>query len=119
METIIDERTEVAKHACEADKSFSDRELCSLGKVGICKVVLFSLSLCLRVIVVSGKKCNVLPGRLVGAVFEGSDCTGSVIVKDLGRMQIVLGGQLLAGANSTNFAECCVTGDLSLDRPDP
>ena len=50
---------------------------------------------------------------------EGSDCTGSVIVKDLGRMQIVLGGQLLAGANSTNFAECYVTGDLSLDRPDP
>ena len=92
METIIDERTQVAKCACEADKSVGDSDFCCLGKVVICNVVLFSLSRCPRLVVVSGMKCNALSGRLVGTGCRGSAGRGggSVIVKDLGRMRIVL-----------------------------
>ena len=54
-------------------------------------------------IVVGDMKCDA----------EGVVIGGGVIVKDLGRMQSVLGGQL-SGANSTNFAVCCVTVPLML-----
>jgi len=72
------------------------------------------LSRCLRVILVSGgRKCDALPGRLVGAGCRDSGHKGGCNCLDLGRMQIVLGGQL-SGANSTNFAVCSVTVQLVL-----
>ena len=55
METIIDERTQVAKRACDADEYVCNSELCCLLKVVICSVVLFSLSWCPRLIIVSGR----------------------------------------------------------------
>ena len=60
------------KRACEADKSVGDSDFCCLGKVVICTVVLFSLSRCPRLIVVSGMKYNVSSGHLVGTGCKGS-----------------------------------------------
>ena len=85
-----------------------------LVRLSYCNVVVFSISLCLRMIVVGGRKCDALPGCLVGAGCRGSGHRGGgIIVNDLGRMQIVLGGQLL-GANLTNFAVCHITVPLVL-----
>ena len=73
---IVDERTQIAKCACEADESVGDRELCCLSKFATCNVVSFSLSRFSRVIVVGGRKYNTLPGCLVGAGCRGSGHKG-------------------------------------------
>ena len=83
---------------CEADESVDDSELCCLVEVVICNVVLFSLSWCPHLIVVSGMKCDALPGHLVGTGCRGSagrkggcnhqgfwedvNCVGMTVVRD-------------------------------------
>jgi len=83
---------------CEADETVGNSELCCLIEVVICNVVFFSLSWCPCLIVVSGMKCDALPGHLVGAGCGGSagckggynrqgfwedvNCVGMTVVKD-------------------------------------
>jgi hypothetical protein len=78
LRRIVDERTQVAKCACEADESVGNRELCCLSKFATCNVVLFSLSRFLYVIVVGGRKYNASPGCLVGAGCGGRGHKGGV-----------------------------------------
>jgi hypothetical protein len=58
----------------------------------------------------SGMRCL---GALLVQGEEGVVTKGGIVIKDLGRMQIVFGGQL-SEANSTNFAVCRVTVPLVL-----
>ena len=92
-ETLIDERTEVAKHACDTVKSIGNRE----GEVVICNVVSFSLSRCTRVIGAGGKKCNALPGRLVGAGFGGSGQRGGCNCQGFGEDVNCVWGTVVGG----------------------
>ena len=61
------------ERACEADKSIGDSDFCCLGKGVICNIVLFLLSRCPCLFVISSMlKCDALPGRLVGTMCGGS-----------------------------------------------
>ena len=86
------------KRACEADKSVGNSDFCCLGEIVIGNFVLFSLSRCPRLVVVSGMKCDALPGCLVGTgcggsagrrggnnrqgFWEDAYCVGMTVVRD-------------------------------------